>query len=147
MAKVHSVIELLTAKACLSRGLAKHFDDEDSMPKEGCGRFSFCLSGKSIPLHQTDTHSRKGRIDKTKSGAILAATKVRNDARFLARVLKPHLQLPKSGTTHASQPEPLWNFGGARLTKLTLAPAKDVSIKPSLKPYLQLPKLRTTHAS
>ena len=86
MAKVHGVIELLTAKACLSRGLAKHFDDEDSMPKEGCGRCSFCLSGKSIPLHQTDTHSRKGRIDKTKSGAILAATKVRNDARFLARI-------------------------------------------------------------
>ena len=35
MAKVHGVIDLLTAKACLDRGLAKHFGDEDSMPMKG----------------------------------------------------------------------------------------------------------------
>ncbi|KAG7008617.1 hypothetical protein G7Y79_00005g017580 [Physcia stellaris] len=35
IAKVHGVIELLTAKACLGRGLAKHFGDEDSTPMKG----------------------------------------------------------------------------------------------------------------
>ena len=101
MAKVHGVIELLTAKACLSRGLAKHFGDEDSVPNQGCGHCSFCLSGKPVLFDQADTRSRKGRIDKTKLEAILAATKVRDDARFLARVAfgisSPRVTMEKLG--------------------------------------------------
>lgn len=101
MAKVHGVIELITAKACLSRGLTKHFGDEDSVPKEGCGHCSFCLSGNPVPFDQAHNRSRKGRIDTTKLKAILAATNVRDDARFLARVAfgisSPRVTMEKLG--------------------------------------------------
>lgn len=86
MAKVHGVIGLITAKACLSRSLAKHFGDEDSVPKEGCGHCSFCLTGKPIMFDQARNRSRKGLINKKKLKAILTATNVRDDPRFLARV-------------------------------------------------------------
>ena len=101
MAKVHDVIGLLTAEFCLSRGLAKHFGDEDSVPKEGCGHCSFCLSGKPVSFDQAHSRSRRGRINKTKLNAVLAATKVRDDARFLARVAfgisSPRVTMEKLG--------------------------------------------------
>lgn len=86
MARVHNVIDLVTARECLSRGLAKHFGDADTVPDEGCGHCSFCITGSPVAFDRAQNRSRKGRISKTKIQAILAATKVRDDPRFLARI-------------------------------------------------------------
>ena len=86
MARVQDVIRLMTGKACISRGLAKHFDDEDSVAKEGCGHCSFCIRKSSVLFDQTKRRSRKGRITAAKVIAVLAAIEARDDPRFLARV-------------------------------------------------------------
>ena len=86
MARVQDVIGLMTAKACMSRGLAKHFGDEESVAKEGCGHCSFCINKTSVLFDQSKRQSRKGRITAAKVIAVLAATEARDDARFLAKV-------------------------------------------------------------
>lgn len=86
MDRVRGVIELITSQSCLNRELARHFGDQDSIPKEGCGHCNYCLTKKPISLIQGDKQQRNGRIDEEKIKAILSATKVRDDARFLARV-------------------------------------------------------------
>lgn len=86
MDRVKGVIELITSKSCLNRALARHFGDQDSIPKEGCGHCNFCLTKQPINFIRGDKQQRKGCIDEEKIEAILSATKVRDDARFLARV-------------------------------------------------------------
>ncbi|KAL8726570.1 MAG: hypothetical protein Q9181_005986 [Wetmoreana brouardii] len=86
MARISQVVDLITARSCLSRGLAKHFGDEDSVPKAGCGHCSFCETKQPVPFSQDDRRNRRGRIDDRKFQAILAATSIRDDPRFLARV-------------------------------------------------------------
>lgn len=86
MDRVRNVIGLVTSKSCLNRELARHFGDQDSIPTEGCSHCNFCLTKKPIEFLQSDRQQRKGRIDEGKINAILSATKVRDDARFLARV-------------------------------------------------------------
>jgi len=86
MDRVQGVIDLITSNACLARGLARHFGDQDSIPKGGCGHCSFCLTAKSIKVIQGNKQQRKGLIDEGKIKAILSATKIRDDSRFLARV-------------------------------------------------------------
>lgn len=56
------------------------------MPMDGCGHCNFCMSKKRVEFIQKRNVERKGRIDEGKVKAILAATTVRDDARFLARV-------------------------------------------------------------
>ena len=77
MARVHSVIDLVTARQCLSRGLAKHFGDAESVPEEGCGHCSFCITGSPISFDRSQDRSRKGRISKKKIQAILAGRSCR----------------------------------------------------------------------
>ena len=57
------------------------------MPEGGCGHCNFCITNTRVEYRQA-AHGlqRKGRIDEGKVRKILAATKVRDDARFLARV-------------------------------------------------------------
>jgi len=86
MDRVRGVIELITSKSCLNRELARHFGDQDSITKDGCGHCNFCLTKKPISFVQGDKQHRNGRLDEEKIKAILSATKVRDDARFLARV-------------------------------------------------------------
>ena len=87
MARVRQVINLVTHPGCSSRELAKYFGDEDTVPMDGCRHCNFCLSNTPVKfLEGRDNLSRKGRIDEKKIKAILAATDVRDDARFLARV-------------------------------------------------------------
>ena len=86
MARIQDVIGLMTAKACISRGLAKHFGDEGSVGLEGCGHCSFCINKTSVPFDQSKMQSRKGRITAAKVIAVLAAIEARDDPRFLARV-------------------------------------------------------------
>lgn len=86
MHRVQRVIDLVTTSGCLSRELAKHFADEKTVPETGCGHCNFCLTNKKVEFFQGKDLSRKGRIDDEKIKVILAATEVRDDARFLARV-------------------------------------------------------------
>lgn len=86
MDRVRGVIDLITSSSCLARGLAKHFGDEESIPGGGCGHCSFCITKTPIKYIRGDKEQRKGRIDEAKIKEVLSATKVRDDARFLARV-------------------------------------------------------------
>lgn len=84
MARIQAMIDFITSRGCLSRELARHFGDEASVPESGCGNCQFCLTGAAIQFSRGGT--RKGRIADAKIKAILAATPVRDDPRFLARV-------------------------------------------------------------
>ena len=84
MQRVQRVIDLVTG-SCLSRELARHFGDEDTVPEKGCGHCNFCITHTRVEFLQA-TDKRKGHIDEKRIKAILAATNVRDDARFLARV-------------------------------------------------------------
>ena len=86
MERIDAVIDLITASECISRKLALHFSNEASIPTAGCGHCNFCLTRKAVPYHQTSSQFIKEAIDERKVGQILKATKVRDDARFLARV-------------------------------------------------------------
>lgn len=86
MARIYNVVDLITARACLTRGLARHFGDEKTVPIAGCGHCSFCITRKPVSFDREQNRSRLGRINEKKFRAILAATTVRDDPRFLARV-------------------------------------------------------------
>ena len=88
MERVQQVVNLITNSGCISRRLATHFGDEESIPVHGCGHCSYCIDKTSaqylhcgVPLRQ-----QRAPIDESKIKAILAATKARDDARYLARV-------------------------------------------------------------
>ncbi|KAM0803698.1 P-loop containing nucleoside triphosphate hydrolase protein [Usnea florida] len=86
MQRVWRVIELFaTGHGCLSRELARHFADEDTVPDEGCGHCNSCLGNAPKIVFQRDRAGNRP-LDENKVQAILSATKVRDDARFLARV-------------------------------------------------------------
>jgi len=101
MARVQQVINLITASSCISRGLAQHFGDEESVPEAGCGNCSYCESKRSIQFSRDKQEKRTGRIDYTKFQAVLAATSIRDDPRFLARVAfgigSPRVTMEKLG--------------------------------------------------
>ena len=84
MARVEAVIDFVTSNKCLSRELASHFGDENSVPEDGCGHCQNCL-GKA-KIHFYGVRNCKGRIDPKKTQAVLSATSIRDDARFLARI-------------------------------------------------------------
>lgn len=86
MERVQRVIRFVTTHGCLSRELATHFSDQDSIPSDGCGTCSFCITRKPVEYSPSGRQERKGRIDEAKIKRILAATKTRDDARFLARI-------------------------------------------------------------
>lgn len=86
MLRVRSVIDFVTTRGCLARELAKHFGDEDSVPDAGCTTCNYCVTKKAVEHLPGDTKSEASTIDENKIQAILAATSIRDDARFLARV-------------------------------------------------------------
>ncbi len=86
MERVHAVIDLITSNGCLARELARHFGDEESLPTNGCGNCSYCLTKTPTMFLEGDKKRQTDPIDEDKIKAILSATKIRDDARFLARV-------------------------------------------------------------
>ena len=70
----------------MSRGLAEHFSDEQSVPESGCGHCSVCQTKQPLSFSQAQKTDRKGRINEPRFKAILKATAVRDDPHFLARV-------------------------------------------------------------
>ena len=83
---MHAVIDLITSKSCLARELARHFGDEGSIPASGCENCSFCTTKSPVIFIGGKKKLKKAPINEGKIKAILSATKVRDDARFLARV-------------------------------------------------------------
>jgi RecQ family ATP-dependent DNA helicase len=84
MERVQDVINFVTFNGCLARELARHFGDESSIPDQGCANCEFCITKE--PLKFVKAGVTKARVDQRKINAILTATQVRDDARFLARV-------------------------------------------------------------
>ncbi len=101
MQRVQRVIDLITTHGCLCRELAKHFGDEESIPTGGCGNCNFCFTNKAVNFSPGKHRGRNGRIDETRFNAVLSATKVRDDAHFLARVAfgisSPRVTIEKLG--------------------------------------------------
>ncbi|KAL8663604.1 MAG: hypothetical protein Q9168_008068, partial [Polycauliona sp. 1 TL-2023] len=101
MSRVQQVISLVTSNGCLSRELAKHFSDETSVPIQGCGTCGFCTTKKPVQYSSSVNPQAKKRPEESKIKAILSATKVRDDARFLARlghgVSSPRVTMEKLG--------------------------------------------------
>lgn len=84
MERVQDVVNFVTFEGCLARELARHFGDESSIPTQGCGTCEFCITKVAVRFVKGGV--TKAAIDPKKIDAVLAATKVRDDARFLARV-------------------------------------------------------------
>lgn len=74
MDRIQQVIGLITARSCLSRGLAKHFGDQQSVPAAGCGHCSFCITKRPTSFSRDEQWNLKGRICDSASEAILKAT-------------------------------------------------------------------------
>ncbi|KAF2665199.1 ATP-dependent DNA helicase [Microthyrium microscopicum] len=81
MIRSEQVMSLITGASCLSRGIAAYFGDT-SMDFVECGHCSWCKTHKAIEFKPLPArHTSQGVI-----AEILAATDVRDDPRFLARV-------------------------------------------------------------
>jgi hypothetical protein len=84
MGRVQDVVDFVTFNGCLARELARHFGDELSIPSQGCGNCEFCITKNALKYVRGGTI--KVPIDQKKAAGVLAATQIRDDARFLARV-------------------------------------------------------------
>lgn len=84
--RIQYVIGLITARACISRGLAMHFGDQQSVPLTGCGHCSYCHTKRGVSFSRDQKWDRKGRISESAIKAILKTTDIRDDPHFLARV-------------------------------------------------------------
>lgn len=82
--RVKAIINLVTSGGCLCRKLANHFGDEDSVPKDGCGHCHSCITGETVKFNEVT--NRRGRAGEERIKSILSACKVRDDARFLAKI-------------------------------------------------------------
>lgn len=80
--RVKQVIKLLTAPKCIPLSIVEHFGMTLPNGRQECDHCTFCLSHKPV---QIPTLSPKS-VDKEAIQRVLAATDVRDDARFLARV-------------------------------------------------------------
>ncbi|KAF4978004.1 hypothetical protein FZEAL_5549 [Fusarium zealandicum] len=80
--RVHEVIKLFTASKCLALSIAEHFGMGLPEEKAECGHCTFCIDHKPVELPPSPPKV----VDKAKIERVLAATDVRDDARFLARV-------------------------------------------------------------
>ena len=108
---MHSVISLITSKSCLSRSLAAHFGDEDSIPASGCQNCTFCLTKTPVVFLGATKKLKKEKIDEGKIKAVLAATTARDDARFLARIAFG-IQSPRVGIERLGKNKVFGSCGG-----------------------------------
>ncbi|KAK4208061.1 P-loop containing nucleoside triphosphate hydrolase protein [Rhypophila decipiens] len=76
------VVELITGSKCFALALAEHFGMTLPDNKQNCGHCTFCLTRKPVvaPVERVTPTTRAS------ISGVLAATNVRDDPRFLARV-------------------------------------------------------------
>lgn len=85
MKRVQQVSDLITGTTCYALALAQHFGMGLPDGKDKCGHCTICTTGKQVVL---PPRSPKELTKEAREGiqAILKATDVRDDPRFLARV-------------------------------------------------------------
>ena len=84
IARLQEVVNLMTAKECLSKGLAAYFGDrgqENGIPA-ACGHCTWCETHQQIVLPPR----KNSTLDTGRINQVLNACSVRNDPRFLARI-------------------------------------------------------------
>lgn len=82
LARMRSVNELITGRACLARTLAEHFGDSLPDKKQECGHCTWCETKSPVQLVSPPKRS----WDSAAFSKILQACSARDDPRFLARV-------------------------------------------------------------
>jgi hypothetical protein len=80
--RTKDVINLVTARSCISRGLAKYFGDDTTGLALECGHCSWCNTHSPITLAERQVIKE----DTGAVGRILSAVPERDDPRFLARI-------------------------------------------------------------
>lgn len=99
--KSKEVIELITSGRCFAAGLADYFGDE--LPGGSCGKCQWCKSGVRVKWEETSA-VMDVPIDEEKVKAILAATRSRDDPRFLAKIAfgvsSPRIRVEKCGASN-----------------------------------------------
>lgn len=80
--RTEQILNLITSKTCFSRSLAQHFGDDLPGGKKECGHCTWCLTHRAIVICELPPVP----FDYTQFKEILDMVKVRDDARFLARV-------------------------------------------------------------
>ena len=81
--RTDQVLAFITGKGCFSRTLAQHFGDELTDGKLECGHCTWCLTHTAVLLIQLP----KKNFDAAAFNRILKEVDVRDDARFLAKVI------------------------------------------------------------
>ncbi|KAF5012309.1 hypothetical protein FDECE_1618 [Fusarium decemcellulare] len=80
--RMNQVVDLITASKCFALSIAEHFGMGLPGGKTQCGHCTFCFSKRAVELPPSPPKV----MDQSKIRKVLAATDVRDDARFLARV-------------------------------------------------------------
>lgn len=97
LARMRSIIDLVTGQACYARTLAAHFGDSLPNSRQECGHCTWCEQKKAV---EPVTPPRRA-WDSAAFSKVLEACSARDDPRFLARVAfgigSPRVTLEKLG--------------------------------------------------
>ncbi|KAJ6519745.1 ATP-dependent DNA helicase [Mycena sanguinolenta] len=100
VAKLKQVLELVTDDECIPRSLSKYFGSEDTVPDDGCGHCTFCITGQGVEFSPKAVVN----VDKQQLAGILSACHERDDPRLLARmafgITSPRLTALKCSSSH-----------------------------------------------
>lgn len=82
LGRIHQMIDLFASPKCFARALAEHFGMALPGGADRCGHCTFCVDGRALERPPGPAKV----VDHEGISRVLAATDVRDDPRFLARV-------------------------------------------------------------
>ncbi|ESU09802.1 hypothetical protein FGSG_03419 [Fusarium graminearum PH-1] len=80
--RLTEVVNFVTSPKCFGLSLAQHFGMDLPSNSNKCGHCTFCYQGQRVALPPASPK----KVDRSAINQVLAATDVRDDARFLARI-------------------------------------------------------------
>ncbi|CAF3457551.1 unnamed protein product [Fusarium graminearum] len=80
--RLTEVVNFVTSPKCFGLSLAQHFGMDLPSNSKKCGHCTFCYQGQRVALPPASPK----KVDRSAINQVLAATDVRDDARFLARI-------------------------------------------------------------
>ncbi|KAL6916756.1 hypothetical protein FSHL1_008571 [Fusarium sambucinum] len=80
--RLKEVVDFVTSPKCFGLSLAQHFGMDLPSNAKKCGHCTFCYQGQRVALPPASPK----KVDRAAINQVLAATDVRDDARFLARI-------------------------------------------------------------
>ncbi|GKU07727.1 atp-dependent dna helicase q 3 [Fusarium langsethiae] len=80
--RLREVVNFVTSPKCFGLSLAQHFGMDLPSNAKKCGHCTFCYQGQRVALPPASPK----QVDRAAINQVLAATDVRDDARFLARI-------------------------------------------------------------